>query len=403
MKTIKKYLDSSYTHKFNAIIRDVITCDTCYKIILDETFFYPLGGGQPADKGFIGDYEIFDVQHENEAISHYTKSVVDTQLIGQAIACEVDFSRRHQLMQHHTGQHLLSACAYKKWHANTFGMHLSENYVTVDLDKKLTKEEIQELETTCNQLIFDSLLIKTHTPTPSELNKLPLRKPSKVEEDVRVIEIDTLDFSPCGGTHLNTTSEIGLLKILKFENYKSGIRIEFVCGKSALEHFRHYHETVFQLMHLFSVQSHEVLETVQTQLEALKRERLEKQAIEKEWLQQQVKEILLKSPTINDIKYIELLEDHTPMNKLREKVQLITSLEPCLVIAGAYDGQKSHLVLGKSNGVFSKLELHQTFKKIAPKFGLRGGGNASMAQGGSDGTLNFNEIFSKIKNEVTEI
>lgn len=224
------YLENPDLHNCEAT---VITCfeeNGRYNIVLDQSPFYPEGGGQPCDFGRIDHYEIVDVQKTAEGkVNHVTMSACQLKA-GDIVTCQVDTNRRLDLSQQHSGQHLLSAAAYHLFDAKTVGFHLSELYTTVDLDKKLSVNEIEVIEKTCFEYISQNLSIEATYPEASDLSDLPLRKQPKVTEDIRVVAIGVYDYSPCGGTHLKTTAQLMGIKVIKAETYKGGTRLTFVVG-----------------------------------------------------------------------------------------------------------------------------------------------------------------------------
>lgn len=224
------YLDDVNTLTCQATVVGFSKENELYAIELDQSPFYPEGGGQPCDFGTIAGYAITDVQKSEDGIvKHFTPEDCALSL-GQLVNCEVNAARRLDLTQQHSGQHLLSATAYHLYDAKTVGFHLSETYTTVDLDQKLSLEAVETLEKTCFEMIAQNLPIKADYPTDEDLSALPLRKQPKVSEGIRVVNIGDYDYSPCGGTHLEQTSQLMGLKVVKVETYKGGTRLTFVVG-----------------------------------------------------------------------------------------------------------------------------------------------------------------------------
>ena len=271
--TVKHYNTNAYIKEFQAKVVALVDRTEGNAIVLDATYFYPEGGGQPCDLGMIDGVKIKDVIIEDDIIYHITDASIHHLTVDQSIDCTIDFERRFAFMQQHTGQHILSSCAEKLFDANTIGFHMGDDYVTVDLDKKLSNEDVDAMENMANAIIFANKAVMAHYPTSEELSKMPLRKQPKVTENIRVIEVDGIDFSPCGGTHTKTTAEVGLLKIKRIETYKAGIRVEFGCGIYALNSFKKRNETINGLMRLFSIQDSDVVSFCEQMLENQKSDR----------------------------------------------------------------------------------------------------------------------------------
>ncbi|MDH8678389.1 DHHA1 domain-containing protein [Fusibacter bizertensis] len=399
--TIKSFLNDAYTHQFNAKVTSIEQENQLYKIQLDHTFFYPEGGGQPCDHGNIEMLEIADVQIDQEDIFHISKDCPKFK-VGENVTCKIDFSRRFTLMQQHTGQHILSSCAEKLYEANTIGFHIGADYVTIDLDQKLTQDQIVKIENSANQVIYSNKEVIAHYPTAEELANMPLRKQPKVTENIRVIEIVESDFSPCGGTHVKTTSEVGIIKIKKTEPYKSGIRIEFGCGGFALKFIQERNETINSLMKLFSVKDNEILNFTEQLLESQKNDRANLQALKEQLYKTQVAQILEQFDS-EEIKVITLTETDMSMTDLRLKCNILCEAENIIVLAVSSEGEKTHLVLSKSKNVSQEFNMGQLFKSEIAPFGVKGGGNPFVAQGGSSDAVNIDEIMATLEDKIQKM
>jgi alanyl-tRNA synthetase len=308
-------------------------------------------------------------------------------------------------MQQHTGQHILSSCAEKLFDANTIGFHMGEDYVTVDLDKKLSNEDVDAIENMANAIIFANKAVMAHYPTSEELSKMPLRKQPKVTENIRVIEVDGIDFSPCGGTHTKTTAEVGLLKIKRIETYKAGIRIEFGCGIYALNSFKKRNETINSLMRLFSIQDSDVVSFCEQLLENQKSDRLIISNLKEQLYRLQVAHLLssYEEDLEADIKVISLLEDDMSMNDLRFKTSLICEHDNNIVIAAASENDKTHFVLAKSKNLENTFDMGALFKAHIAPLGIKGGGNPFVAQGGANQVLDAQAIIEVIETALQGI
>ena len=170
------------------------------------------------------------------------------------MAGELDWSRRFDLMQQHTGQHILSQAFIAVADAETVGFHLTDDTLTIDLDKKnLQPDDVDRAEDLANQIVFEDRPVTARFVTAAELAKLPLRKPPKVESNIRIVEVEGFDWSPCGGTHVARTGQIGLIKIVKLDRQSDGMRVEFRCGWRALADYRRKHQMISQVASALSV------------------------------------------------------------------------------------------------------------------------------------------------------
>ncbi len=397
--TVKHYNTNAYIKEFQAKVVALVDRAEGNAIVLDASYFYPEGGGQPCDLGHIDGVMIKDVIIEDDIIYHITDASIHHLTVDHTINCAIDYDRRFAFMQQHTGQHILSSCAEKLFDANTIGFHMGEDYVTIDLDKKLSSDDIDALENMANAIIFSNKAVMAHYPTAEELLKMPLRKQPKVTENIRVIEVDGIDFSPCGGTHTKTTAEIGILKIKRFDTYKNGVRIEFGCGIYALNSFKKRNETVNGLMRLFSIQDSEIISFCDQILENQKLDRHAISDLKEQLYKLQVNQLLVNNEEDldADIKVISLIENPMTMNDLRFKTALICEYDNNIVIAAATENDKTHFVLAKSKNLEHHFDMSALFKAHLASLGIKGGGNQFVAQGGTNQTLDTQAIIEAIE------
>ena len=256
----KLYLENPYLRQADARIIDKKFENDLYYLKLDKTIFYPhLSGGQPRDEGQINGIPVVDVYEEDNNIIHVIKENIHS----DKVRLEINWPRRIDLMQQHTGQHLLSAGFYKLFNGDTVGFHLGSDYVYVDINlAELSWEEAEKIENYVNKIITSDFEIKTSYVDLKDLDKLDLRKDTKLDSNIRIVEIDSIDFSPCAGTHLRNTGELGMIKIRKWKKYKGNIRVEFVCGKRALKDFSWKNQAINDIALLLSSKDSDVYEKV---------------------------------------------------------------------------------------------------------------------------------------------
>lgn len=401
--TKKNYLTDSYITEFKASVQDFKKHNDKYALILDETFFYPEGGGQPSDIGFVGDFKVTDVVLENDVPFHLIDSEIDSSILNTDFDCKIDFKRRFSFMQQHTGQHILSACAEKLYDATTIGFHIGDNYVTIDLDKKLNEAQLEAIEALANEVIFSNKSVFIHYPDKEALDSMPLRKQPKFYENIRIVEIDGFDFSPCGGTHTKTTSEVGILKIKRTENYKSGIRLEFVCGQFALDVFRKQNYVINSLTSIFSVNEDGIIEHSKNLLGNLKSQKRELHDFKKHLLELDVKNIVNSNNSTENVKVITLIEENMDMNALRLKCSLICNSPNFIVLASSTQNDKHQIVLAKSKEgpeALNKIEMNTLFKKHLEPKGAKGGGNSIITQCGINASFILETCLEEIKNDI---
>lgn len=248
------------------LMAQILSCEKekdYYRVILDKTIFYPEGGGQPADIGYLDDIEVFDVQEEDGDIIHYCKEAV---LPLECCSCDVDMARRFDFMQNHTGEHILSGLICKQYNCDNIGFHIGKETITMDFNCKMKKEDIEALEWRANEIIWKDLYVikrvyeKNNPVDCEELKNLKYRSKKELEEDVRIIEIENIDCCACCGLHVVRTGEIGILQILSMKNYKGGSRLEIICGERALKHAIHTKQILQNMTEHFSTSKEKLLD-----------------------------------------------------------------------------------------------------------------------------------------------
>jgi len=254
--TERLYYQDATCRTFAARIVERLTHDGQPAVVLDRTAFYPTGGGQPNDRGKLGHALVVDVIERDApaAARGAVLHILSRDIAGDEVTAEVDWSRRFDLMQQHSGQHILSQAFIAVADAETVGFHLTDDTLTIDLDKKsLQPDDMDRAEDLANQIVFEDRPVTARFVTVAELAKLPLRKPPKVESNIRIVEVEGFDWSPCGGTHVARTGQIGLIKIVRLDRQSDGARVEFRCGWRALADYRRKHQVISQVANAFSV------------------------------------------------------------------------------------------------------------------------------------------------------
>jgi len=238
MKTQALYDQDSFARDF---VGKVISCEEVtvndeklYKVVLDKTVFFPEQGGQTSDIGKLDDRAVVDVQIENEVIYHFCKGGF---LIGEEVHGVIDWNHRFNNMQQHTGEHIFTGLAHNMYGADNVGFHLSDNTVTLDLNIELSQEQVDILERKCNELIGQNLAVKAYYPRQDLLGAIAYRSKKEIEGPVRLVEIEGIDLCACCAPHVNSTGQVGLLKVISYGKYKGGCRVYILCGLRALDDY----------------------------------------------------------------------------------------------------------------------------------------------------------------------
>ena len=230
------YYEDSRRDQFEAVVVTSRAEGVETLVALDATAFYPGGGGQPSDRGTLGGRAVRDVTSEDQVVWHRIEGSLAE---GARVEGRLDWERRFDHMQQHTGQHILSRAFVEVAKADTRSFHLGDAVVTIDVDlPEADGGLLRRVEERANRIVWDDLPVRTHVVSLERARQFPLRKAPDVEGDVRVVEVDGFDWSACGGTHVARSGEVGMIAILGTERYKGGTRVAFVCGGRALRRLR---------------------------------------------------------------------------------------------------------------------------------------------------------------------
>lgn len=260
MITEKLYYNDSYINEFSAVI---LSCDACtdgFFITLDKTAFFPEGGGQKADNGYIGDAFVKDVQEKNGQILH----LVDNELtVGEEYLCKLDWQQRFYRMQNHSGEHIVSGIVNSLYGYDNVGFHMEEDYVTIDFNGELTREQLDEIEDKVNFAIYKNYNINCWFPSEAELSKLDYRSKLELTENIRLVSIENTDLCACCAPHVKNTGEVGIVKILDFMRHRGGIRLVMKAGFKALLDYREKYKSVYDISNILSAKQPEIFNAVE--------------------------------------------------------------------------------------------------------------------------------------------
>lgn len=264
--TKKLYYEDAYIKEFNARVLSCEKNDKNYLIVLDETAFFPEGGGQKADIGFISDAVISDVQEIDGQIIHFSDKPLT---VGEYYNCSINWDLRFSRMQNHSGEHIVSGIVNSIFGYDNVGFHMEDDYVTVDFSGELTREDLDMIEEKSNFAVYSNYKINCYFPDSKELENLNYRSKLELTEDVRLVEIENTDLCACCAPHLNSTGEVGLIKILDFMRHRGGVRIVMKCGSDALHDYRKKYTSVYEISNLLSAKQDNVSSYVENTLNEL--------------------------------------------------------------------------------------------------------------------------------------
>ncbi len=377
--TIKLYEINPYTTEFEAkVILQKAQEDGKSIVVLDQTVFYPTGGGQPNDTGWIDNIAVLDVWKEQGVIYHLLES---QQLENKQVKGKINWSRRFDFMQQHAGQHILSRAFEILYEGETVGFHLGEETVTIDVTvPELTDEMMASLEALSNQIIMENREIKAEAIPTDQVAASIKEKIPELEEAVRLVNVQEFDQCACAGTHPYATGEIGLIKILGWEKYKKNSRVTFVCGKRALTFYTRFQQELMSASKILKTNWADVANKVAGLI--TEKEEIDKTAKELrlELLALEAEKWKAKASFDGKIFWVEETFINRPFNDLKQLAQEITQSEAYLVILATIEQDKVQFVLQRSNDI--AIQMNEVIKIGLEIIGGKGGGNPKTAQGG---------------------
>ena len=378
---MRRYYDDAYTSQFSAHISERLAENGHPAVILDDTYFYPTSGGQPNDLGTINGVTVLDVsaRKEDGAVVH----VLEREVAGDTVDAQVDWTRRFDHMQHHTGQHILSQAFIKVADASTVGFHLSTDSVTIDLDKSsLSDETVAQVEALSNEVVWADRPVAARIVQPDDAEGVRIRKlPEHIlTGGLRVIDIDGFDVTACGGTHVSRTGEIGLIKVLKLEKRGEKSRVEFRCGGRALDDYRQKNAITNQLAADLTCSIADLPQSVAQLQEDYKEMQRALKAANGLLLDYEADRLAGEGAGENSLHIIKLNFPGRDFNELRALATRITQ-KPGHIALLATSGEKTQMVFARSADLSQDMNalLKQTLTLLANG---RGGGQPQMAQGG---------------------
>ena len=368
MTTVKLYDKDAYATEFEAKVLSCEARENGFAVILDQTLFFPEEGGQTPDKGVLNGVEVIDVQIKDDIITHFVTGPLEVE---SSVSGKIDWQHRFFNMQQHSGEHLFSGLAHRKYGLRNVGFHLSNQIVTMDFDKPLTEIQLQEMEWEINQAIVANVEIKTGYPAKEELAKLEYRSKIEIDGAVRIVEIPGYDVCACCAPHVKRTGEIGMFKIQSVQNYKGGIRISFLCGFRALEEYRRKSEIISNLSGLLTTNQENLPEYVsklKTQVQSLKTQL------------SNAKQVLMESKMAEipaDQKDVILFERDLDTPVMRNVVnKLMETHEGVCGIFVGNDEEGYNFIIGSKT-----VDCREVANQLREKFDARGGGKPQMIQG----------------------
>ena len=367
METEKLYYQDPYLTTFTA---KVLTCEpakTGFLVTLDRTAFYPEGGGQPADHGTLGAAAVTDVHEKDGVIFHTCDAPVET---GTAVEGSIDWPRRFDHMQQHSGEHILSGLLCSLYDCDNVGFHLGADTVTIDYNRELTWEQVLEAERRANETIWADTPVEITFPSPAALEQLHYRSKKELTGQVRIVTFPGADCCACCGTHVRRAGEVGLIKVLSCQKFREGVRMEILCGQRAYRYLSRIYDQDHAVAQLLSVKPQDTLAAVERQnaeLTAAKQRRTE--------LEDQL--FTLRAQALTGRGSVLLVEPPMRPDGARKLADAVAKAAGGLAAVFAGEGNSHVYALVQADGG----DITPLVKRLNAALSGRGGGRNGFAQG----------------------
>ena len=371
----------------------VLSCEPAkegFDVMVDRTVFFPNKGGQPCDTGILGGVKVVDVRESGDELILRTEGPLP---VGETVTGHIDEKRRLDIMEQHTGEHVLSWCAYKLFDAVNVGFHCALTYATLDLDKPLTSEQVTEMEDMANGLVRRNLPVTaTIYDSEEDLAGVPLRKHAEgLIAPIRVVSIEDADSCTCCAPHVHSTGEIGAIKIVSAVAYKGGMRMTFLCGGRALKQFQKLQTTVDAIARRFSTAGDEALTAVEKQEAELKEVKKQNADLTGKLEAYLTAELRAQAEDVKGKMLLVRLTD-TDTKRLRPLALATLHEKGLTLLLTERNGQVAYVLC--ANGL--KLDMADLIPAVNLALGGKGGGRGTLAQGSAPASPGLPETVEQL-------
>lgn len=366
MQTLRLYYEDPNKKSFTARVTGCEQTQKGYRITLDQTAFYPEGGGQPCDLGTLSGVKVLDVREEKDTVVHLCPEPLE---VGRSVIGLLNWDRRLDLMQQHTGEHIVSGVIHQMYGAHNVGFHMGSDVITIDFDVMIPAEDFPLIEERVNRAIFENLPVSCTYPDPEALKTIPYRSKKELPWPVRIVQIPGYDICACCGVHVAYTGQIGIIKLLSCVKFHQGVRIEMVCGGRALALLSRIYDQNRLVSQAFSAKLLETGAAAEKMNEQLSQLKYKAASLEQRYLGQLAKAFSGLGDTLCLAPELEAAQARPFADKLAQACGGIGG-----VLVGS--GPRYQLCLVTPQG-----DLRPLGKELTGNLGAKGGGKADAFQG----------------------
>ncbi|MFR8123107.1 MAG: alanyl-tRNA editing protein [Waltera sp.] len=370
--TRKIYYEDVHQTDFTAVVTECVPAkeEGYYLIVLDASAFFPEEGGQSADKGTLNGQEVLDVSIKQGILYHKMTCELPA---GTEVTGHVDWNRRFDFMQQHSGEHMISGLLHSHFGLENVGFHLSDREVTLDMNGEVSLEQLRLIEQEANAYVWKNLPVNISWPSSEELVNLNYRSKLALTENVRIVEIPGVDLCACCAPHVDTTGQIGLIKIVNVQSHRGGVRINILCGGRALADYTEKQDSVWAISSLLSAKQPEVADAVVRVKEDARQQKERANALQAELLNVQMDAL----PSPEKVRHVLLFVGELDAIALRNAVNTLTGKYSgyCGIFAGD-DTNGYRFIVGSAS-----CNCQELADRMRRELSAKGGGSAPMIQG----------------------
>lgn len=376
--THRLYYSEPYRTSFDGTVVSVEPVDGRLHVVLDQTAFYPTSGGQPFDSGTLGGAAVTEViDREDGTVAHVVSGTLKA---GEVVSGAIDWARRFDHMQQHTGQHVLSAAFDRLFGVRTESFHMGAASSSIDLAREVTATELGQAEDEANRIVWEDRMVQIRFASAEEAAAMPLRKESLRTGPLRLIEVEDFDLSACGGTHVARTGAIGIIAIGGAEKFRGGSRVEFLCGGRALDRFRLWRDSLAATQRHLSVAPHEMAVAIERMQADAKAQQKILRGMQEKLATQEAQGLIAKGTRAGDrLVIVEAIEGWDAQG-LKAMAVAAAAIDPSAAIALFTTTTPALVVIAK--GANGGIDAGAVLKDLVAKFGGKGGGKPDLSQGG---------------------
>lgn len=394
----KLFYEDQYIKNFIAEIEEIKEVDDKYHVLLNKTAFFPGGGGQYCDLGTIDNIDVIDIYEEDNKIYH----ILNKKPIRiHKVKCEIDWNRREYGMQHHFGQHVISACFNNEYKAKTIGFHLGNEFATVDIEGYFHEDDMMKIEKMCNEIIRENIPVEFLTINKKEAKKLKIKDDlSKIDNEARVVKFGDLDINLCCGVHVKNTLDLRMIKIKRFEKYKKGTRIEFLCGTKAINELLKRDLYLNKICKYLSSNEEDALKGIENLNDKVNKLNKENKRLEDIISSYEIQDMINNAIKIDNKNIVTKIYEDKNMNYINKIGNKITEYDNMVGLFALKNENRINLLFTCSKNI-DDLDMNLLLKDSIKLIDGKGGGSKVLAQGGGkdNGNLDslFNYVLMKIK------